>query len=68
MYYIKYVVMKPLYCPKCGKDVLHECGYLFHKMEEDSPLIRLFSVHECVGCGIVYDARWHPVELDYTLI
>lgn len=68
MYQIKYLLLKVIYCPKCKEDVLHECGYLYHKKDENSPLVRLLGVHECIKCGNVCDSSWHPVEVDWTLM
>lgn len=67
MYYIKFVLLKAIYCPKCQKDVLHECGYLYLK-DEQGTLIRQFDVHECISCGTVSDVQFHPVEVEFTLM
>jgi ferredoxin-like protein FixX len=66
MYYLKLVELRTIYCPKCKKDILQECGYLLYKENEDSQLIKQFGVHECISCGTVYDEQFHPVEVDYT--
>ena len=56
MYYVKFTELKMRYCPLCKIMVLHEHGSLFHEDDDsDRPMVKLFSVYECLGCGYLYD-------------
>jgi hypothetical protein len=65
MYYIKFVELEMRFCPLCKIMVLHECGSLFHQMDEESPMVTLFSVSECLCCGYLYDPNGQIMSTEY---
>jgi hypothetical protein len=68
MHYMKFLLMKLIYCPKCKEDIMHECGYLLHKKDDNSPMIKVLEVHSCIRCDSVLDSQFHPVEVSYIII